>query len=334
MIDATFYNTLLKTFLKFLGLVFVIVALITNPIVNAKPLQKILGKHNDVVLTVKFSPDGKLIATGGNDEDVMIWDARTGKLIKVLSELNTDSTMPIDSVAFSLDNKMLAAASGGMLIIWDLQTLAVKFSLQAQVYRISSLAFSHDSKILASTCLNLEASDGEISLWDMYTGTLSQTLKVHTDVWSTAFSPDDVLLASANHNQTITIWDVETGTLLKTLTGHEEQVNSVAFSPDGKTLLSGSSDKTIKFWDVKTGKLKNQISGLRGEVFSTVISPNGKMIASAILNQVMIWHRQTGKLVRVLKGHKSYVQSCAFSPDGKWLVSGASDRTIRLWAIK
>ncbi|MEH2276031.1 MAG: hypothetical protein V7K40_14895 [Nostoc sp.] len=156
----------------------------------------------------------------------------------------------VNSVAFSLDDKMLASGSDDKTIkLWDVKTGAQICTLQAHSGLVRSVAFSPDGKILASG-----SSDNTIKLWDITTGAQIHTIQAHSDsLRSVAFSPDGKTLASGSSDNTIKLWDVKTGAQIRTLQAHSQWVWSVAFSPDGKTLASGSYDNTIKLWDVKTG---------------------------------------------------------------------------------
>ncbi|RYO83308.1 hypothetical protein DL764_009469 [Monosporascus ibericus] len=128
-------------------------------------------------------------------------------------------------------------------------------TLESHNDSVLSVAFSHDSKLLASA-----SDDNTIKIWDAVTGSLQQTLEGHKDsVLSVAFSHDSKLLASASYDKTIKIWDAETGSLQQTLEGHSSTVLSVAFSHDSKLLASASDEKTIKIWDAATGSLQQTL---------------------------------------------------------------------------
>jgi len=187
----------------------------------------ILKGHSDIPtpfgslprgISVTFSPDGKTLASGDNDTNIVkLWDVATGKELATLNGWGP--------VAFSPDGKTLASGSG--------RELAPSPDLPS-------------GKKLAT---------GPVLLWDVATRKNIAKLEGHTHLVScVAFSPDGKTLASGSADNTVRLWNVSTGKSTATLKDHADWVSSVAFSPDGKTLASGSRDGTIKFWDVPPAK--------------------------------------------------------------------------------
>ena len=168
------------------------------------------------------------------------------------------------------------------------------------------------------------------------TAQLTTTLEGHTDlVYSVAFRPNGVMLASASWDKKVRLWNVNTGRLLHTLEGHKNEVMSVAFSLDGQTLASASWDGTIRLWNPNNGKLKRILTGHAGGVASIAFGPDGQTLASGNANwTIQLWNTKTWKLERTLKGHTDVVEVVAFSPDGATLASGSRDTTIRLWNLQ
>ncbi|WP_445636353.1 hypothetical protein NSTC745_01242 [Nostoc sp. DSM 114161] len=283
-----------------------------------------------VVSSVAISPDGKTLASGGNDKTIKIWNISTGEIIHTLS----GHSRPVESVAISPDGKTLASGSGDKTIkIWNIFTGKAIRTLSGHSNSIVSVAISPDGKTLASG-----SDDKTIKIWDLSTGKVIRTLSGHSkSVESVAISPDGKTLASSSNvgsYGTIRIWDLSTGELIRTLSGNTVVVNSVAFSPDGKTLASGGFGETIEISNISTGKLIRTLSGNTVVVNSVAFSPDGKTLASGSLDEtIRIWDLSTGELIRTLSGHSDSVNSVVISPDGKTLASGSKDGTIKIWNL-
>jgi parallel beta-helix repeat protein len=218
-----------------------------------------LTGHTDDVISVAFSPDGKLLASGSCSQrdsvgincirgEIKLWDVASGSEVRTLDEGR--GTTWVNSVAFSPDGKLLASGSynfySGVIKLWEVASGREVYTLYSNPDPVWSVAFSPDGRLLASG-----SGDTTISLWEVATRSPVRTLTGHTgDVYSVAFSPDGRLLASGSADKTIKLWDVATGSLVRTLTGHTNWVNFVAFSPDGRLLASGSADDTIRLWDI------------------------------------------------------------------------------------
>lgn len=197
----------------------------------------------ELIFSLAFSPDGKILASGSKDWTIKLWEVNTGREISTLK----GHRKYINSVAFTPDGKILASGSKDKTIkLWDVSSGREITTLWQHSYGVSSVAFSPDGKTLASG-----GQDSTIKLWDVRTGKEISTIKGHSAfITSVAFSADGKTLASGSGDQTIKVWDVPTRQEIGTLEGHSDVVDSVAFSPNGQILASGSWDKTIKVWRI------------------------------------------------------------------------------------
>ncbi|KAL9477551.1 hypothetical protein ACSS6W_007392 [Trichoderma asperelloides] len=198
-----------------------------------------------------------------------------------------------------------------------------------QKYPVYSVAFSHDSQLIASGSV-----DNTVKLWNTATGQCQQTFKGHNNlVYSVAFSYNSKLIASASADYTVKLWNTATGRCQRTFKGHKKSVHAVAFSHDSKLIASGSTDKTIKLWDIATGHCQQTFKGHNNSVHSVAFSHDSMLIASASFDTtIKLWDITTGHCQLTFKGHDNIVFSVAFSHDLKYIAS-ASDHTIRLWNL-
>jgi WD40 repeat protein len=292
-----------------------------------KPELVVQTGHSAGVDAVAFSPDGKTLASGGDDNTVKLWEVSTGTELRTLKH-----SSPVRSLAFSPDGSTLASGSADNTVkLWDASTGTELRTLKRHSEPVNSIAFSPDGKTLASG-----SADNTVKLWDVSTGAELRTIKGHSNlvnsVRSVAFSPDGKTLASGSADNAVKLWDVSTGTELRSL--QVNFVNSVAFSPDGKTLASGGNDTAVKLWDVSTGTELRSLKGHSAFVFSVAFSPDGKTLASGSDdNTIKLWDVSTGTELGSLEVN-SWVHSVAFSPDGKTLASGGSYfDAVKLWDV-
>jgi WD40 repeat protein len=314
------------------------------------------SRHGGAVRSVAFSPDGKRLASAG-DNDVKVTDLETGKELLKLKPLRG---MTFTSVGFSPDGQTLA---GGQFMLKNMKRQR-----------------KGDATITTMTFF------GEVLIWDSQNGAIKTKLNDDSEpAWALAFSPDGKWLAVAvgptpeDKNckdicpafGEIMLWETASWKLIRRLRGSSSPIRTLAFSPNSQMIAGGAaslisgygeplqeeSRLEVFLWDVATGELKQKFPGHTDSVTSLAFSPDGGLLASAGRDRALkIWDCRTYELKHMASDHMlsveemqtiadaagsksgkdamppvSWLNAISFSRDGKQLIGGGRDSIIRFY---
>jgi WD40 repeat protein len=327
--------------------------------------------HRRSIRTIRFSPDGKLLATAGFDGTARLWDSETGAEVRPLQAAFGQET--IFDVEFSPDGHWLAVAGVGWSFpraqIFEVASGRLVRTLAEHSLGVTDIVFSGSGTRLATAgydrvarvwsaatlpeYVSLEGHDQTVwtiafspdgrrlasgsfdqtaRVWDTETGSLLVTLNVGFPVISLAFSPEGKRLVTVAPNHTAKVWNATNGQEVLTLSGHTGTVMTVAWNANGRLILTGSKDGTACLWDATTGAQLRTVRCHTNWVLSVAFSPDSRHFATAGRDgAVRIWEAETGRPLHVLPGHGDWVQQVVFSPDGRHIATGSADRKARLW---
>ena len=303
--------------------------------VNSDLTKSVFTQTLGGILSAAFSSDGKLLATG-IDNDIWLWHIADNR--QFLSFKGHISW--VHSVAFSPDGQILASGSNDSSVrLWDVNTGQCLKTLRGHTGCVQSIAFSPDGQFLASG-----SNDSSVRLWDVKTGQCFKVLTGHTNhLLSVVFTPDGQTLISSGEDFSVRLWRVDTGECLRVLEIHINWVLSVALSPDGQTLATGSEGKTVKFWDMATGECIRTLPDYSSYVWALAYAhlgndvnyPDREILATGSEDRtVKIWDALTGECLQTLQGHGDRVWLVLFSPDGSTLLSASENQTVKLWDVR
>jgi WD40 repeat protein len=320
--------------------------------------------HSGRILQLALSPDGSRVATAGMDRTARVWEVATGRLLFSLK----GHAGSISGVAFSPDGQRVVTASSDRTVrVWGADGVESR-ALRGYSGDIGGIAFSPDDRKLytagnvspvkgwdtASGALLPESFPGErllasspdgrhlatltgnmrgVRLWDRASGREQLTLEAPSGdfVCVLAFSPDGLLLASADERRVVRIWETTGGRLVHTLQGHTAEVASLVFTRDCRELVSSSHDPTVRVWDTGTGKPIRVLEVPSPHRKPAAISPDGRLLALGNGMTAEVREYATGRVLFFCLGHTDSVSSVSFTPDGQRLATGSADRTIRIW---
>jgi WD40 repeat protein len=280
------------------------------------------------ITSIAFSPNQKLLASGGGEKVVKLWGLSENQL-KATLKGHEDT---IVELAFSHDSTMLASVDKrGSVKIWDAERGALLRDLVDTMSPVHCIAFSPDDTMLAIGCDNREAT-----LWRVRTGSLMYTFRAHkSSVDTVVFSHDSKMMATGSPDNTAVVWDANSGKLLQTFNGCSGLANCLAFSSDDNVLVSGCNDGSVRFYRIQDGELVHSISERSGTVSWIVLSPDSKVLATVNVGKALqLWDVASGQLLHNLKPFSRGITSARFSPDGTILSAlDFQDRSVKLWSV-
>jgi WD40 repeat protein/tRNA A-37 threonylcarbamoyl transferase component Bud32 len=288
-----------------------------------------VGGRHAWARTLAYSPDGNVLATGGQHNSVRLWDTATGRQEQVFS----GHTATVRRVTFHPNGKFLVSTGDDQTVrLWDLQQHKGEV-LYKHDARTWAVALAPDGTLLASGDLT-----GHVVLFEWVARRERHTFGPIDPVNCAIFSPDSKRLALGCQGGAIYLWEVSGRVPPRRyqVAAKDDEVLSVAFAPDGKSLALGlRNDPAISLWDLTEGRTLARLEGHKASTWGLAFSPDGERLASASWDRTAkVWDVARCRQVHTLRGHLFPVKAVAFSPtDRSELATASVDGTSKLWHI-
>ncbi|MDY0003366.1 MAG: protein kinase [Polyangia bacterium] len=336
-------------------------------------VKSLLG-HQEAVWGLEWSSDGRWLFSGSADQTIRIWDAATLSLRNVIGapdlyvrnlsysaksgllassgldgrlrlyRLLREPRLPILEghrerlwdLSFSKDGRTLASAGGdGHIRLWDVETRAPSRVLGRSTLEFNSVSLTPDGRHLVAVNSGGRISGGNISVFDLASGSAREISRDERGIFSARFAPDRKTIASCSHPGVTKLWEPSTGVLIRTLESDGVGQSFPAYSSDGQTLVTAGADRTVRLWDVGTGARRMTLDGHPDLPYTFAFAPDDKRLLSGGYDgHIVLWDLSTGMRLREYRGHRRWINSVAFVPGTDLFVSSSDDGTVRIWSVE
>lgn len=284
----------------------------------------VLTGHRGPVCALAFHPDKPLLASGGWDQVIRLWEAPFSSAESVPMHGHAQAVFSLD---FSPDGTLLASGSWDATVrLWDLRTPHQSIHiLRGHEGGVNAVAFHPSGSRLASG-----GADRTIRLWNM--ADLDHAPEMLPSQPSETLNPHSRVLPAEGRNRQ-TPPNAESGSQPFALAG----INTLAFSPDGTNLAVGTTNSTILLWDMlHPARPPERLAGHRQQVLSVAFSPDGTTLASGSNDHdIRLWNlADPTEPSTMLRGHNEAVFTVAYHPSGSILASGSDDGTLCIWEFQ
>lgn len=333
---------------------------------NLSVLKPAQGKRilhvGDIGQPVRFSADGRFLASFDISGGAHIWEMATGREVFAVKP---EASVPQASLlALSPDGRLLALASKNSPVVhvWD-WVEGRQVGAARHEDAVTAVAFALDSTLLTAS------ADKTVRVWEAAAGRELMRMRHDASLESMSLSPDGEWLVTARLGaRSAIVWNLERGQEVARLP-HQGPVNAVAWSPDGhwmatasadgtaclwgiagapvvrvpgwgrytgmaftpdsQSLVTATADEPTRVWEITTGR---ELAGFQSEGGANILalSPDGRLLAAAEGRVARVWEVASGKEVAHVQ-HEGFIHALAFSRDGKWLASAGHDHTARVW---
>jgi WD40 repeat protein len=255
-------------------------------------LIKVLGGHMGPINVVSFSRNGKLLASGGEDRLILMWDSAWRNTRRFEAHKDKINCLIFDNYG----RYLFSGSDDRTMIVWDVVTGKSVKTINNNV-PVTSIAPTNNFKYVY-----VSDAGPKIKLYDMMVGKIVKTLDGHTDIVNDiALSRNGKYLLSGSNDKTARLWDISTGKQVRIFPVDCWKVTTVAFSDDSKYAITGCNDGSVKIWEVASGKLVDSYE-LPGSIVRNVSfgKNNGELLAAYMLRNsdhygLRIYYTSLGK---------------------------------------
>ncbi len=295
------------------------------------------------ILDTAYSPDGKYIVSSGYDDVARLWDAQSGKELRVFEGHKDD----IRSLAFSPDGRQVITGSADFTVrLWDVESGVELQTYTGRSASVNSILYSPSGGYIISG-----SADSTIKMWDLLAAKQDRVLSGHSEeVASVALSSDGRRIVSLAYDRKMVLWDAEKKQKVRDIRDDLFAAGSVALSPDDGYVIIGKGLMAPKLIDLESGVEVREYLGKAHYYLTKVVggttqkeeakytmlaasfSPDGRYIIGGSNDGTLrLWESKRQAEIYSVVAHSDDINAVIWSGDGRYAFSGSSDGTIKMW---
>ncbi|XP_070533221.1 U5 small nuclear ribonucleoprotein 40 kDa protein-like [Ptychodera flava] len=300
------------------------------------PIMLLTGHEGDI-FSNKFSPDGTMLASGGFDRQIFLWNVYGECENYAVLKGHTGAIMDLH---YSTDGSTLFTASTDKTVaLWDLHTGNRIKKLKGHTSFVNSC---HPSRRGLQMVVS-GSDDGTIKLWDTRKKGAIETFQNTYQVTGVSFNDTSDQIISGGIDNDLKVWDLRKNDIVYKMRGHTDTITGIRLSSDGSYIVTNAMDNTVRIWDVRPFAPQERcvklFQGAQHNFEKNLLrccwSPDGSKIAAGSADRfVYVWDTTSRRILYKLPGHSGSVNDVDFHPQEPILTSCASDKKIYLGEIQ